>query len=239
MRKTNKESNLIYKHLYKLKIKINSIKTELMIFTRKNDNKKKKKKKTPKKTIKNVKNKKQKISDVNSIFIENVEIKPKTNVKYLGVYLDKLLNFDQHITHTHKKAYIAFNSIYNLINRRSSLNIKNKLLIFKMIIRPIMTYAAPIWSNVSISKKKLEVIQSKILRMIAMEPPGTTNVQIRKKFNIESLRDHIIKLTRNFYKNQVNHIDCIKDLGKMNHENAPFKIRYKLPHQVLLKNKKK
>ena len=70
--------------------------------------------------------------------------------------------------------------------------------------------------------------------MIALEPPGTTNIYIRNKLKIETLKNNIFNLTKNFFTNQVNHIDCIKNLGKMNHENAPFKIKYKLPHHILI-----
>ena len=125
------------------KIKINAAKTELIVFSKKT-------KETPK-----------------SIFIDNIEIKPKNSVKYLGINLDKKLTFTYHTSTARSNGYTALSLLYNLINRKSTLNTNNKMLLCKMIIRPVMLYAAPVWSNTFDSNyNKLEIVQNKILRMI-------------------------------------------------------------------------
>ncbi|GFT85677.1 uncharacterized protein TNCV_4253831 [Trichonephila clavipes] len=54
-----------------------------------------------------------------------------------------------------------------LIARNSALSRENKLLIYKLILRPILTYAAPIWVHAARSYiNQIEVSQSIILRQI-------------------------------------------------------------------------
>lgn len=56
---------------------------------------------------------------------------------------------------------------YSLLNRRSRLHLNNKLRLFRVAIRPIPTYAAPIIIHAAASHiKKLQVFQNKMLRMI-------------------------------------------------------------------------
>ena len=54
------------------------------------------------------------------------------------------------------------------------LSLHNNLTIFKLLIRPILTYAAPVWSNTSLSNyRHLQVLQSKCLRVIGDYPRRT------------------------------------------------------------------
>lgn len=162
--KANEHFQKIHEHLYRGKIKLNAGKTELIVFSRKMfDNK------------------------VISIEINDVKIIAKTSVKYLGVILDSKLDFKEHLKHARKKGYIAFHSLYNLLNRCSTLNISNKLLLYKMIIKPNMLYAAPVWINAwKTHIEPLEIVQNKVLRMISKESPRTSNLKIRKIFKLET-----------------------------------------------------
>ena len=55
-----------------------------------------------------------------------------------------------------------------LICKNSKLNIKNKLLIYKTLLRPIMTYVCPAWGSMAnkTSLNTLQKIQNKCLRMV-------------------------------------------------------------------------
>lgn len=103
------------------------------------------------------------------------------------MYLDTTLSFTHHIKKTRAKAQAAQSNLYNLLNRRSSLSTKNKMILFKMMIRPILLYAAPIWSNTCKTNiQKLEAMQSKTLRMISKEMPNVTNDTIRNTLKINT-----------------------------------------------------
>ena len=57
---------------------------------------------------------------------------------------------------------------------RLTLSIPNKLTLYKLCIRPILTYAAPVWSNTSsYNYRRLQISQSKCLRVIGNSPRRT------------------------------------------------------------------
>ncbi|GBM02815.1 hypothetical protein AVEN_51999-1 [Araneus ventricosus] len=70
-----------------------------------------------------------------------------TETKYLGVTLDSRLTYDKHITNINKKTRTAKDKLYPLLDRNSKLSLKNKLLLYKTILRPIMAYASPVWGG--------------------------------------------------------------------------------------------
>jgi len=77
-------------------------------------------------------------------------IKWKTKVRYLGVTIDKNLNFKFHVKNIISKAKFAKYSLFPFINVHSLLTINLKLFIFKTYIRPIITYAGSAWiTNIS------------------------------------------------------------------------------------------
>ena len=56
-------------------------------------------------------------------------------------------------------------TLYKECYRHSTLSSHNKLNLYKLLIRPILTYAAPVWSNTSSSNYRLlQILQSKCLR---------------------------------------------------------------------------
>lgn len=117
------------------------------------------------------------------------------------------------------------------INRKSNLNKANKLTLYKAIIRPILTYASPIWSNTYKSNiNKLEIIQINITKV----DPRTKNTEIRDTLKLETIWERIKAQTTKFYTTQVKTLEIPQNTATYNNQIAPFKIRYKLPHHILL-----
>lgn len=200
----------IYKFFTKWKIKINVDKTEFIVFTHKR-------------------------KKIEKLTIQNNEMEPKRSVKYLGVHLDSKLLFTEHIDSICKKANTALSLLQNLINRKSALSEKNQLLLYKVVIRPILLYACPIWGNTCKTNiKKLETIQNKILRIISKEHYLVSNLKIREKLNMTLLNDVIFANTNTFYKERIQHLKILDNVGTFTQETAPFQIKYKLPHQLLI-----
>ena len=72
------------------------------------------------------------------------------HIRYLGLELDSKLLFKKHLnTVTHKATGVLL-KIFPLLARDSTLSSYNKLTLYKLLIRPILTYAAPVWSNTSV-----------------------------------------------------------------------------------------
>jgi hypothetical protein len=70
-------------------------------------------------------------------------------VKYLGIILDKKLVLNQHINYTIEKVNKVVKILYPMLSRKSRLNTDNKILIYKQILTPILSYASSIFENVA------------------------------------------------------------------------------------------
>jgi hypothetical protein len=68
----------------------------------------------------------------------------------------------------------------------------NKLLLYKVILKPIWTYGIRLWGSVSTSNIEiLEHFQSKALRMIADAPWYVPNVILRQDLQVPSVKEEI------------------------------------------------
>jgi len=63
-------------------------------------------------------------------------------VKYLGAVLDSGLRYGPDRV---RRALGAFCSLYPLLNRKSALPVKYKILLYKMCAKPASLYAGPVW----------------------------------------------------------------------------------------------
>jgi len=87
----------------------------------------------------------------------------------------------------------------HLLNRRSDLSVSNGVLLYKQLIRPLMDYACPAWRSVARSHvRRLQVIQSKCLRLANGAPWYVSNRQIHEDLGVPLLADHIRTLTQSF-----------------------------------------
>ncbi|GFT26313.1 probable RNA-directed DNA polymerase from transposon X-element [Trichonephila clavipes] len=105
------------------------------------------------------------------LYLHNTHIPWSKNTKYLGVILDKRLTFKQHIIRVRRNFNISVAKVFPLIARKSCLSLRNKLLIYKLVLRPVLQYASPIWGHAAYSNiKMLETAQNKILKIITDSP---------------------------------------------------------------------
>lgn len=121
-------------------------------------------------------------------------------VKYLGVYLDRKLNWKFHVNKRLTNAYSRLAQLYPIINRRSHLKTKCTLMFYKALIRPIITYASPVW-GLSISKSKrdkIQVLQNKVLRLAVNAPWFVRNTQIHRELGMDTMDICIRNATQKF-----------------------------------------
>lgn len=202
-----KQSNVIIKRLAqslhslqqyfsKWKIKINTSKTQAILFPFDN-----KRRRIPSTILKH----------------GNQTIELQNTVNYLGIHFDSKLTFNAHITNAIEKATKCFRALYPMLAPRSPLSTINKTAIYTAMIRPILTYASPVWSTAAKTHThKLTIIQNKILKTIFKLPfrTPTTFVQRITKiphFNnfINVLNNHFIHNCRNSDYNLIREIDSI------------------------------
>lgn len=131
------------------------------------------------------------------IKLNNQELPQAISVKYLGLHLDNKLNWKKHIQEKIKQIKVIRKAMYWLTSRKSKLSVKNKLLIYKIIIKPIWTYGLQIWGMAAKSNiKNLENMQSIILRTILNAQWYVRNDDIRKTLGISTVKEEITKRSR-------------------------------------------
>ena len=124
------------------------------------------------------------------------------HIRYLGLVLDSKLIFTKHLHTVTCKATGAFLQLFPPLARDSTLSSHNKLTIYKLLIRPILTYAAPVWSNTSPSNyRHLQVLQSKCHRVIGDYPRRTPIPHLHSTLSLELIHEFIYRLTAKFFHN--------------------------------------
>jgi hypothetical protein len=119
--------------------------------------------------------------------------------RYLGVILDTRMIWSPHIIQVKKKAAQRLGLLSSLLHRRSGLSIRNGVLLYKQLIRPMMDYASPIWRSAACSHlRKLQVIQSKCLHIATGAPWYMSNVQIHEDLGVPLFAEHIRALTDSY-----------------------------------------
>lgn len=130
------------------------------------------------------------------------EIEWEREAKYLGMVIDRTLTMRSHIEYVIGKTQKAIRILYPLIHRRSRLSIDNKVLIFKTALRPIYTYACPLYADIADSHmKKLQIQQNKILKMIYDLPWRTSTIEMHEEKNIELVKTFAGRLREKFMYN--------------------------------------
>ena len=176
MQALKKHAVSIHKFMVKWKIKVNKEKSQAIFVSNRY-------KRVPKGTIK--------------LFDQDVNWSNES--KYLGLILDKRMTLKNHIDYVIRKADIATKVLYPLINRKSRLCRKNKLSIYKLAIRPILTYATPAFPTISkCHMDRIQRFQNKSLRIILKRSRYERTIDIHKEANVPFIRDYIEKLVTKF-----------------------------------------
>jgi len=102
-----------------------------------------------------------------SVKFNNEYLPQADEVKYLGIHLDRRLTWRKHITTKQKQLDLKLRNLYGIIGCKSQLPLENKLLVYKVILKPVWTYGIQLWGTASNSNLEiLELFQSKALRTI-------------------------------------------------------------------------
>ena len=80
--------------------------------------------------------------------------------------------------------------------KSSGLSVNNKLLLYKACVRPIFTYACPVWCN-RVAKthlKNLQIIQNKAIKQALGVPMRTATTQIHTDTGIPMVEEYMEEL---------------------------------------------
>jgi hypothetical protein len=90
--------------------------------------------------------------------------------------------------------------IFPLLARDSPLTTPNKLLLYKLLLRSMITCATPVWSSTSLTNyHHLQVYQSKCLRVIGNFPRRTPIQNLHAHLQMIPIRQFIYLLTDKFF----------------------------------------
>jgi hypothetical protein len=155
----------------------------------------------------------------------------RKEVKYLGVTMDSRLTWGPHIDRVTTKARAGLFALYPLLNRQCSLTVGTKLKLYHQLIRPIITYAAPVWHSTADSHHlTAQRIQNRALRTIYNTEPRQNLTRLHNTHGLDTLLEHCTKLTESFYNSIHDHTNTlISELGKYTLDDLPTRYKYKLP----------
>lgn len=130
----------------------------------------------------------------------NHEPIPTTDcVKYLGMHLDKTLTWKTHIWKKRKQLDTKFRRHYWLLGRKSQLSVRNKLLAYNVIFKPIWIYGLQLWGTASNSNiAVIERFQSKVLRAITDAPWFVANRDIYSDLQVPTVSEVIVKCSKDY-----------------------------------------
>ena len=145
---------------------------------------------------------------------KDTRLKWTGTAKYLGILYDARLTWRAHVQAVRRKAQAQLSTLYPLIGWNSSLNQDTKIMIYKLYIRPILSYAAPAWATVSPEViQALQGMKNRILRMIVQAPWFVRNSTLRREFPLEPLVEFFANLARShFTKAETSNNPVITDI---------------------------
>lgn len=140
------------------------------------------------------------------VTMNNVIVPQVQAVKYLGMFLDRRLTWHSHIWHKRQHLNLKLNQFSWLLSSKSYLSMENKILIYKIIFKPVWSYGIQLWGTSSNSNIEiLQRFQSKFLRRIVGAPWYVNNNIIHEDTKIPFVRDVITKFSSQYMQKLENH----------------------------------
>lgn len=132
------------------------------------------------------------------------EIPWLVDYKYLGFTFDRFLTGKAHISKIRQRVKILTGALSSLLKRNSILSIDNKLLIYKSVILPIITYGYPVTCIMKgYNLDKICIMQNKILRNI-----GNYHLHSSSKFCHDHLNiDSVMKRIQALFTDELERLD--------------------------------
>lgn len=141
------------------------------------------------------------------IKINNRTIPFTPTIKYLGLIFSKNLKFNRHIDHMLGKVNAAFHSFRNVMFRKRGFSSRIKVIFYKQLLRPIITYGFPIWHSISSAQmERVRTCERKYLRaclQLYRRPNKRwfNSSTLYREAGVPRIDRHMIELAKNFFNN--------------------------------------
>lgn len=126
------------------------------------------------------------------------------------MHLDRRLTWRTHIFMKCKQLGMKLSKLYWILGRRSQLSIRSKLLVYKVILKPIWCYGIQLWGTASNSNIEiLERFQSKVLRAIVDAPWYVPNKVIAHDLHMCSVKEEVSNYSKKYANRLSNHLNTL------------------------------
>lgn len=126
------------------------------------------------------------------------------SARYLGVILDRRLTFYPHIRTVTNRAKFVLSRLNSLLNSKSKMSFRNKVTLYKSVVRPIMTYSSVVFGQ-SRHVRCLQVVQNNFLRKATGCPWYVRNKDLHRDLKLESIEHFIKTASKRFYEVAAEH----------------------------------
>ena len=134
------------------------------------------------------------------VTINDITVPNKDTVRYLYMTLDRRLTWKRHIVDKSKQLRDKLNKFYWLSGRRSNLSTQNKIMLYKIVIKPVWTYGIQLWGtannyNIEILQRFQSANKCFLLpnSVLINAPWYVTNETIHHNLKIPAVKDEIYK----------------------------------------------
>ena len=165
-----------------------------------------------------------------SLILNDVPIEQVKSAKLVGVHISNDLRWQTQVNHMCSKASKRIFMLTHL--RRSGASSEDLLHIYCAIIRPVLEYAAPVWST-SLTRQQVDQLESIQKRCIKIISPGKDQQEALHDLDLTTLEDRRTQLCKKFFLKIQQKDDIINDLlseNKQLHYNLRTQQPYKIPH---------
>ncbi|GBP57125.1 Probable RNA-directed DNA polymerase from transposon BS [Eumeta japonica] len=132
--------------------------------------------------------------------ILNQSIPWQHHYKYLGITIDKHLQFKDHIARFRKLALFYLSRLYFMIGRKNKMSLRNKRTIYTMCIRPVMTYAIPVFTHTQPDALyELQVRQNKFCRRETDAPWYGRNSTLHRDLKLPTISKFMKDASERFF----------------------------------------
>lgn len=162
------------------------------------------------------------------------EIRQTPSVEYLGVTLQRQLNWTQNANKRLVLGNASIKGLYPLLNTRSKFDERLKHRLHKTCIRPVLTYASPISVHVAPTQiAKMQRFQNRCLRTISKKPKKFSSEALHLETGHPTILNFIQTTAKSFFQNsRQNPFLEISELGRFNPSALLFRKNHRMPHDV-------
>ena len=120
------------------------------------------------------------------VHVGGVELPKQDAVKYLGVIVDRELNWKQHIDGVRKRSLACLASIKRA---GTYLSCRTKKMLYSSLVLPHLDYCSVVWSSCGVGQSdRIERVQNYAMRMILRKPPRTSSDSLRQVLGWTTLK---------------------------------------------------